>query len=372
MRLMGEAEGKLPAPEAELSVWQVPLSRPYAIADATMVMVGVRQPIPAPGSLAARSEVRSREADVEESMVADRVRELSRDVDHALIDYAQASAMHHVHREHKLAADRVLSVARARYASGGSITDVTQAEVEASRIEADIAQEDAKVEAGKARLNGLLVRAHDAPLGTISTVEPVTLGEPLSELLARARSLRPELRTVQARQAARQADVQVAKKEAAWPMLSVGALYFAPTNGMPSHGYGVSVSSSLPWLSAKASAEVRAASANALAVHDDISEVLAKINAEVATNAAAVQAAERRYQVLRDRAVPAGKRAWQAAASGYESGRTDMLMLLMARKSVAEVEVDVVEARTMLDHALVDLDWAVGRPVKRRGIAQQP
>ncbi|MBI5538380.1 MAG: TolC family protein [Deltaproteobacteria bacterium] len=372
MRMMGEADSRMPPPEAEVSVWQVPLSRPYSVPDASMIMVGVKQPIPAPGSLSARAQVREREADVEDAMVAERVRELMRDVDHALVDYMQATAMHHIHIEHKTAADRVLAVARARYQAAGAITDVTQADVESSRIEADIAQEEAKIAAAKAKLNGLLVRPTQAPLGEPVMAEPVTLGETLREMQTRARSTRPELRTAEARRAARLAEVRVAEREASWPMLSVGALYFAPTNGMPSHGYGVTVSSSLPWLSSRASTEARAGRESAGAIHDDLSDIGAKIDAEVATDAAMVQASTRRYQVLRDRTLPAGKRAWEAAASGYESGRADILMLLMARKSIAEIEVDLVEARAMIEHALVDLDWAVGKPVRRVPIGQQP
>ena len=372
MRMMGEADSKLPPPEAEVSVWQVPLSRPYSVPDANMIMVGVRQPIPAPGSLSARADVRSREADVEEAMVGERVREISRDVDHALVEYMQAFAMRSIHLDHMGTADRVLAVARARYEAAGSITDVTQADVESARIEADIAQEDAKIAAAKARLNGLLLRAPDAQLGAPVISEPATVGEPLAGMLVRARSQRPEFRSADARRAARQAEVRLAEREASWPMLSVGALYFAPTNGMPSHGYGLSFSTSLPWLSSRASTEARAGRENIAAIHEEVNDVEAKINAEVATNAAMAQATARRYQVLRDRSLPAAKRAWQAAASGYESGRADILMLLMARKSIVEIEVELVEARTMLDHALVDLDWAVGSPVRRIPIAPQP
>jgi outer membrane protein TolC len=372
MRLMGEADSRMPAPEAEVQVWQVPMSRPWALQDSNMVMVTVKQPIPAPGSLSAKAQARSREAELEEAMVAERERELRREVQLALADYQEAAARHAVHLEHKATVDRVAAVARARYASGGALTEVTQAEVEAARIEVDLAQEHAKLGAARAMLNGLLLRAADAPLGAPPAMAGETAAEPLAELLAAARSLRPELRTAQARHAAREAELRVSEREAAWPMLSVGATYFPPTNNMPMHGYGVSLSSTLPWLWGKARAEARAGRQNAAAVQHDIQDAAARVSTDVSTRSAAVQVATRRLEVLRERALPAANRAWQAAAAGYESGRTEVLMLLMARTSIVEIEVDVVEAKAMLEQALVQLEWAVGRPVKRSAIGQKP
>jgi outer membrane protein TolC len=96
------------------------------------------------------------------------------------------------------------------------------------------------------------------------------------------------------------------------------------------------------------------------------------VRTDVATSAAAVRADARRFQVLRDRALPAAQRAWEATATGYESGKTDILMLLTARKSMVEIEVDIVEARTAIEHALVDLEWAIGGQVRTAPITAVP
>jgi hypothetical protein len=53
----------LPDPELMLEVWQVPITRPYAVNDAGMVMVGVKQADARPGvAVAARGRDRSRAA----------------------------------------------------------------------------------------------------------------------------------------------------------------------------------------------------------------------------------------------------------------------------------------------------------------------
>lgn len=369
---MAKAESKLPPPEAEFQIWQIPLSRPYAFDESQMIMLSLMQPIPAPGSLSAREEARQREADVERAMVDERALQIARAVRLAFVDYFEAHAKHQVHLEHQKAAERVLAFAQARYSSGAPITDITQAQVELAKIQADVEQEHARIEAARARINGLLLREPSAALGEPVAGEPRSLAESDQALLARAESRRPEPKTARARTAQRLAESRVAQKEASWPMLSVGASYFAPTDVMPMHGCGLSVSSSLPWLWGRGRAEAEASRAMARATEDDTRDVQAQVRTEVATMAADVRAATKRFQVLRDRALPAAKQAWEAAASGYESGRTDILMLLTARTSVVEVEVDLVEARTALERALVELEWATASPVRTAPIAAAP
>jgi cobalt-zinc-cadmium efflux system outer membrane protein len=364
-RLAGEAEGKLPPPEAEFQIWQVPLARPYDVPGAQMIMLGLRQPIPAPGSLGAKAEAKERDADLELTMADERAREIVRDVDHAFVSYVEATRKHRIHAEHQAVAEAILKTAQARYPAGGALTDITQAEVEVAKIEADVAVEEANVNTARAMLNGLLLRSADAPLGQPVEREATTIGESPTEILARARALRPETRTAKARTAAAVAEARVAEREANGPMMSVGLLYFAPTTQMPSHGYGLSFSSTLPWLWGRASGAVRAQRELARATTDDTADADARIATEVATAEGQVRAQARRLVVLERRSLPAAKRAFQAATSGYTSGGTDILVLLSARNSVVGAEVEIVGAKAALEHALVDLDWAAGAPVRR-------
>jgi outer membrane protein TolC len=86
----------------------------------------------------------------------------------------------------------------------------------------------------------------------------------------------------------------------------------------------------------------------------------------VATAEAKVRAGALRLQALRDRAAPASRRAFDVVWAGYESSRTDILTLLSVRRSVVDVEREIIMARASLDHALAELDAAVGVEVPRR------
>ena len=366
MRLAGEAAGSLPPPEAMVQVWQVPLSRPYALNE-QMLMLGVHQTIPAPGALSARDGAQEQLAHVEGLMADDQAREVARDASHAFAEYLGATERHRIHREHLVVAARVLDVAQGRHEAGGALTDVTQADAELARMEADVVTDRTLVEGARARLNARLSRDPSAPLGA-----PVDEGAgipawPTAVLVAKARAARPEARAAAAQSEARKLEARAADREATWPTFRVGALYFAPTSAMPVHGYGFDAAISLPWLWGAARSQSAAADASVVASVTNVEATRIPIDEEVVTAEANARSAAFRLDVLQQRALPASRRAFDAAWSGYTSGRTDALTILAARRGV-DVESDVVAARVALGHAFADLDAAVGVPVPRRPV----
>ncbi|HSO39597.1 MAG TPA: TolC family protein [Labilithrix sp.] len=358
--------GSLPPPEVMVQVWQVPIARPYALGDAGMVMVGLGQTFPSPGARSARERAGEQLATAERAMAVDRARAIRRDAEHAFVDYVEASARHSVHASHRSIGQRALALARARHAGGGSLTDVTQAEVELARVDADVIGERTRVFGARARLNALLVRDLSAPLGPPVSGEPEIAAWDLATEVAKARDARPQLRAAEAEQQARAEESHAAAREATIPSFSVAALYFAPVGPMPVHGYGANASMSLPWLWGEASSRRDAARGQADAARSEVRAAAVSVNGEVAMADANMRASALRLQALRDRALPATRRSFDAAWAGYEAGRTDVLTLLVAQRAVVDVESEIIVARASLDHALAELDASVGVAVPRR------
>jgi outer membrane protein TolC len=96
------------------------------------------------------------------------------------------------------------------------------------------------------------------------------------------------------------------------------------------------------------------------------------VDADVATQESNVRASALRLQTLKDLALPASRRAFEITWAGYESSRTDVTALLASRRSVVDVETDIIAARATLDHALADLDAAVGMLVPRIPLSSVP
>jgi len=370
IRTDARAEGSFPSPEAMTQVWQVPLSKPYAL-DTQMIMIGVSQQFPSPGSRGAREQAMLAQAKGEEAMARERGRQVAREAGHAFADYSESSARHRLHRSQALVARHLVDVAEARHAAGGPLADAMRAEVELSRIEVDVLTDATRVESAKAHINALLARDPRAALGEAIETEPQVPSWDLTTLLAKARSTRPEGAAAQAEQEARTFLARAAEREATLPAFSLGAIYFPPTQANAYHGYGATASLSLPWLWGGAGDRRAAAQQYLEAANSGVAASRISIDSEVLSSATLAESAAHRLQMLRDRTLPAGRRAFDVTQAGYESGRTDLMTVLDAGRSVLEIEHDVLAARSSLDHALTDLDAAVGIDVPTRAIGPE-
>ena len=364
-----DAEGRLPAPEAMVQVWQVPLDKPYAVDRAGMVMVGLTQRFPAPGALSAREDAKKAEADAADTMISDRARMVARDAGHAFVEYTEATARRRLHATHERIEQRLLELARARHATGGSLGEAVRAEAALARTEADLVTDATMERTARTQLNVLLGRPLDAPLGAPHTTEPVVPTESTDQLVTRALGSRPEPKIADAERAAASSALDAAKKEATIPSFSVSALYFVPTATMNVHSYGVNAAVELPWLWGGGSSRARAGEARLAASDAAKTASHLPIRVEVVAAQANVARSADRLRVLQARALPAGKRAVDVEAAGYESGGTALSAVLEARRNLVDVEMAMVEARAALDHAVVDLEAAVGAPVPTRPLS---
>ena len=369
IRAMGDSEGRLPPPELSFNLWGVPFVRPVSFGDGQMISLGLSQSFPAFGSLSAREEASEKTADAEVAMSLDRARDIVKAVDHALVDLEEAATMEDSHVSHRNLAGELEQIAIARQAGGGTLSDVTQARIEVASFEAEVASEAAAAMKARILLNALLSRPADAPLARPTLPPPATVTIPVADLVLLANKGRPELRAAEARVQAQRASLRASDREATWPMFTLGVMYMAPTTLMPDHAYGLTASMSLPWLWGAASHKAAGEEKLLLAASLDASDAQYRIGVDVATAFGSVKASEARLLVLAGRALPAAKQALDVALSGYRSGQGDVLSLLRAERAVVDAEVQIIMTRVALEHALVDLDWAVGARVSRSPIA---
>jgi cobalt-zinc-cadmium efflux system outer membrane protein len=362
MRSSAKAEGALPSPELRGEVWQVPLSHPTAL-NTQMIMIGISQSIPAPGSLSAKEQAVAAQANEENTAAAEKARLVVRDAGRAFADYSEAVTKHRIQRSQLEVTRRLVAAAEGRHAGGGSLLDLARAQVELSRVEADLVTDATWLDGARARINALLARDPRAPLGPPAETEPMLPSLDVVALMSKARDSRPELKQAQAQREARAYASKAADIEATWPSFDLGALYFPPTTAMPYHGYGASVAMSLPWLWGTAGQKRDAEHASSRAARTNVEAVRIPVDAEVVTAEASVRGAAYRIQILRDRALPATHRSFDVARAGFESGRADLMAVLDARRAVVEVERGIAVARADLDRAMSELEAAVGAEI---------
>jgi hypothetical protein len=115
---MAEVEEALPPPRLKYEHWHVPLAKPGALDEAMMIMVGVEQEIPPPGSRAARADAAL--AMGREGLAEAGVRELdlARRAKRAFIEYQEVRREIALHQEHLELARGLIDATRSAYASG--------------------------------------------------------------------------------------------------------------------------------------------------------------------------------------------------------------------------------------------------------------
>jgi cobalt-zinc-cadmium efflux system outer membrane protein len=363
----GDASARLPAPELMAELWQVPLSRPYAIDEAGMLMFGLRQDFPAPGSLAATERAARAEADAERRLGQSAAQTIARDVRHAYADYVAAMLRERAHASHRSLAERLVSAARARLAGGAPLSELTRASFELERIEVDRAADDARIDSARAEINVLIGRLPGATLPAPREARPETVAEPLDALLSRARKRRPELAALASKARAVSAEQDQAQREATLPSFSIAALYFAPVGGQES-GIGASASASLPWLWGPGSSRREQKRRELSAVSLSLEEMSRGVDNDVARAHSKLRALEARERALDGKLLPAARQRFETSLSAYGSGAGSLTELLEAREALAMAELESIDARAELEHALVDLEWATGGPLPRRTV----
>lgn len=363
--LLAEAEAKPMGPSLSLDIWQVPLARPWAIHDSPMIMLALRQPIPPAGLLRRRAAARRHDASASDHEREAQAQTLALAVRHAFIEYAAVSARHALHLEHQEVSERVLQLAKARQVVSGTLLDIARAETEAARAHAEVATDATSIDAARVRLNSLLARPPDAPLGPPVALPDERPAADASTLITRAHDQRPEPRAAAARRDAAAMDLAAARREANVPAAELGLAFFPATKMQPINGYGLLVNIALPWLSGQGRKKRDAQAAMTLAAGHDLAEARLQVSREVAEALAAAESAARRWQTLTGAALPASQRAREVALSGYEVGRADLLAMLATEAAYVEISVEIIDAKAMLAHALADLERASGSPLPR-------
>ncbi len=362
-RELAPAVGRLPDPELEYQLWAQPILHPVALDEAQMHMFGIRQSFPAPGSLSAKAEAASAQADVADAGRLARERELVARVRHAYAEYYRADREYRIHLEHVELAQRTLDVARATYQGGrGTQQDVLRAAVALSRLHNDIATIDGDRRAARGLLNTLMARPADALLGPPAAIDPAKVDVRLNEL-ARSIEHRPEIVAGESAVRAREREVDAAQSSARWPSFMVGVQYmYMPPVAEPHH-YGVMLSMSLPWFNPRYGEEARAAEAQVSAERSALSNTRLVARYELFRAVERLKAARESLTIIERDLLPQAQQSFESAEAVYRGGQGDSLALLDALQSLLDVRVERERSLTRVETALADVERAIGGPI---------
>jgi outer membrane protein TolC len=364
-----QAASRLPDLEAKYEQWGVPLSKPYALDEAQMLMVGVRQTFPAWGSLDARGRAAAEEAGSARDATRARRQEIAAQVRRTYAAYYRADQELRLHLEHVGLTSRVHELAKLNQRTGhGSLQDVLRLELELTRVHTDVARIEREQRSSRALLNALMDRPVDAPLGPPEALS-VTPAPDVAALEKGIDANRPEVAAAARGIRRGEAVLDGARRAARIPQFMVGLDYwYMPM--FPSdmrHAYSAMVAINLPWLSARRRAEQREAEAALQAERHALQSTKNTVRYELRDAAARVDSARQSFTIIDQDLLAQAKRSLEATQAAYAAGHGDAGGLLEALRSYLQVRIERVRALAELATSETDLERAAGMLVVESG-----
>lgn len=366
----GRAQGAPPPAEVGFEVWNLPLAQPYALGEADMYMVEVRQRFPAAGSLNARARAMAEDAQALLAELSSEERLVAERATNAFAEYEQAWAEQRLLREQLGLLERMAGAVRARATTGGGLVDAARIDVEvgkAQRVQARLTGELARA---TATLNALLRRPPHAILGAPRDSAPETVRLTVDELVKRAEGHRGATLSAAARLRAATARRQAAEAEARVPEFMVGLGYWQDP-GMRA-GMGITTSMSLPWLWGPARHVVRQAQEEEAAERATQDNAGVEAQIEITEAHTVISAAEAQWRVIRSQALPSARRSLEAFTATFSTGNASLLEWLDILRSTLDLEIEAVVVEGDLARGVAGLERAVGAALPRTPLTEEP
>ena len=360
----GHAEAALPSPELEFQAWNLPLARPYAAGDADMYMLELRQRFPAGGAQDARARAMAEQAEAMLAELAEEEAALAARAENALTDYALASATQRVQQQQLAQLERVRQAVQARIATGGArLAEISRLDTEVAKAQRALIRSEGQLAEASAQLNALLGRPVGSELGTPAPLTAQTVRIATPELLKLADEKRGLSRSSRAKLRAAEARAEAARAAARTPELMLGVGYWQEPRMRA--GFGLSASTSLPWLWGPGRSLERQAEEETAAERDALRAASLATRIEITELAARLRTLEREWQVVQRDALPAARRSVDAVTATYASGNGSLVEWVDTARSALDLELEVLELEAQLARGVAGLERSVGSALRR-------
>jgi cobalt-zinc-cadmium efflux system outer membrane protein len=259
-------------------------------------------------------------------------------------------------------ATRVRDAAQARFDAGAvPRLEVMQGDLGVARAEADLDTARSERIAAQATLNGVLNLPAQQVLVLDGSLDEHTASPPFEAALATASTNNADLVSLDRQIAIESSRLDLLRAQRTpVPVFTVGALFNSPGdfNTAPT----ASVSVGLPIFS-RNQGEIAASIATTAQLRGQREATRRTIESEIYAATARVDAARRQVDTFRDRLIPVATDLETLSEESYRAGRTSVLGVLDAQRSLRDVSRDAVQAALDLQMALAELEELLGTPL---------
>jgi outer membrane protein TolC len=336
---------------------------------------GASQKIPFYGKLRLKGEVAKNEARIFEEKYRTLEREVIAKTKSAFYELYWVYKSIKIDEENKELLQRFAKIAEIKYATGKATQqDVLKAQVELSKIMNELITLEQFRETATARINTLLNRHPEMPLGTPEEVNITELTVSLEDLYQKAKKISPELGISKYRIERDKAAYKLAKKQY-FPDFTFGLNYTLITDlpsdvlispsGEGKDSYTGTLSINIPiFQKRKYDAGVREANARLKSSEKTYRNIENMTLFGVKDFHFKVQTAERLVKLYRDSIIPQAEQSLKAAEIGYQAGQVDFLNLIDSQRvllgfnlayyrSVADFGINISELERVIGTELL-------------------
>ena len=360
MRQRPAQEHALNPPMAEATIWQWPINT-LNPANTNMYMFLLGQEIPGRGKRDLRAAVAEKDVALAETDVTVRARQVVNDIRQAYASLFIARKAIDVHLASVDLLRQIADVSEAKYATGRiSQQDVLKPVLELSKLHNDILTFEEQATIAGARLNVLIDRAPDSPIGPLVDPQDATALPAVADLQRMALEHQPELQRARVEIERAEAELAVAKRDYK-PDFSVQGGYLVMPNQTDALLARVGITwPTAPWSRGKLDARVfeHTAVVETTKARERALENMVRLAVQEAY--ARATTAQARAALLRSTIMPQSRQTLEVSRVGYQTDRVDFQAVIDNERTLLDSQLDFYRALSDFEMAVGDLERAVG------------
>jgi len=324
--------------------------------------IGGALPIELGGKRDRRLELARTTLAVNEAELQRLIAEVRNDVRRAYFETVASARRVDIARDLRELAQRARDAANARVVAGDvPRSDLTQADLALATSESELIAAEGEADATRAELNALMGQAADAPFTAADSLSGAALLSP-QEAMALAIASNAELQTFDRRIEEQAARVKLAQAMTT-PDLSAGGAVTYDAEPEFRVGWRLSAAVTIP-IFTRHRAGVVVEEATLARLHAERRAVAARLDGGIAASVRRATSAREQLTRYETTILPLAVEAERQAQAAYTGGQIGLPALVQALQTARDTRQRGLQAGLDFQHALADLERAIGAPVR--------
>jgi cobalt-zinc-cadmium efflux system outer membrane protein len=339
--------------------------------DMTMKEFSISQKFPFPGKRPLMKEMASKEAEAVSAEIQGKIHQIIKDVKAAYYDLSHNYRTTEVTQRNKRILEDFAKIAETRYGVGEGIQqDVFKAHIEVSKMVDDLIMLGQRKKALAAKLNSLLNRPPETPVGEPEEVVFRKFPFIMEELQKMALEMNPTLKGMKKMIEAKEKAHVLAKREY-YPDFNFKFAYGQRDNGPDMKRRDMltgMVEMNIPiFYKSKQDRKVAETKAEILATEAQYRAMKNEVLFMITDMASMIQRGERQIELYKTGILPQASLQINSAMSSYRVNKADFMTLLDSQMTLYKYELEYHQALTEYEKSVASLGAAIGKQILEGG-----